>query len=137
VTGELEEIRERLGNLEGYVELLESRVDWQERMMRLYEAGIRPTPPSDEKDDARPSVRDAVNTPATRRDSQLEEFGNLLRSILAKQGMHNRELRAAVRGQEHLQSSLKNIAASLNSAGETLRHIDRNVRALVTKPDAD
>ena len=137
MTEELEEIKERLGNLEGYVELLESGVDWQERMMKLYDAGIRPTSPSDAEDDAQPSVREAVDTRATGHDSQLEEFGNLLRSILAKQGMHNRELRGAIRGQEHLQSSLKNITARLDSAGETFRQIDRNVRALVDKPDAD
>jgi len=35
MTEDLEEIKERLGNLEAYVELLESRVDWQERLMEL------------------------------------------------------------------------------------------------------
>jgi hypothetical protein len=99
MTEDLEEIKERLEKLEGYVDLLESRVEWQERMMKLYDAGIKPASSSHVEDAARPTAQDPLGT---KHEAELHGVDNLLRSIPSKQSMHNRELTKAVRGQEGL-----------------------------------
>lgn len=136
MTEDLEEIKERLGSLEGYVELLESRVDWQERMMKLHNAGIKPVATRGADDDPRPSPRDALKARPTGLDSQLHEVDDLLRSILAKQDSHNREIRRAVRNQEGLLTTSKGVTARLDSIAKDLRHVDRIVQELVNRLEA-
>jgi hypothetical protein len=129
---DLEEIKERQDRLEGYVRLLETRVDVQESIMQLYTAGREPATPSD----ASGAGQDAERVPVDEEDLRLKGLDSLLRSILYKQGEHNTDIRESTRGQKHLQWSIDNVIKRLNSIEETLRHMDRNVRTLVKGNEA-
>jgi hypothetical protein len=125
MTEDLEETKERLGQLERYVNLLEARVDLQESLMRLYTAGREPT-----------VLPDAEDTPTSEDDPQIKGFDYLLRTILTQQGMHSTDLRKAVRGQEGLRSRIENAAGRLDSIVEMLHNIDRKVQTLVCRLEA-
>jgi hypothetical protein len=129
---DLEEIKERQDRLEGYVRLLETRVDVQESIMQLYTAGREPATPSDSSG----AGQDAKRVPVDEEDLRLKGLDSLLRSILYKQGEHNTDIRESTRGQKHLQWSVDNVIKRLNSIEETLRHMDRNVRTLVKGNEA-
>jgi SMC interacting uncharacterized protein involved in chromosome segregation len=128
MTEDLQEIRERQEQLERYVNLLETRVDLQEGLMRLYAAGIEPAAPAD--------AEDAGETRTSEDDPRLKGFDSLLRSILTQQGMHSTDLRKAVRGQERLQSRMENAATRLDSIVQMLHDVDRKVQSLVRRLDA-
>jgi len=129
---DLEEIKERQDRLEGYVRLLETRVDVQESIMQLYTAGREPATPPDSSG----AGQDAERAPVDEEDLRLKGLDSLLRSILYKQGEHNTDIRESTRGQKHLQWSVDNVIKRLNSIEETLRHMDRNVRTLVKGNEA-
>lgn len=124
---DLEEIKERQDQLERYVRLLETRVDVQESIMKLYTAGREPATPPDPSS----AGQDTERIPVGEEDLRLKGFDSLLRSILTKQGMHNTDIRESTRGQKYLQWSIDNVIKRLDSIEETLRHVDSNVRGFV------
>jgi hypothetical protein len=128
MTEDLEEIKERLEQLERYLNLLETRVDLQESLMRLYSAGRRPIAPSD-AEDAQSIGQVAQGTLPSADAPELKGFDYLLRSILTHQGMHNTDIRKAVRSQQGPRSSMDSI--------EQVRHdIHRKVQILVNEREA-
>lgn len=81
--------------------------------------------------DASSSTQDAENAPSREDILELKGLDTLLQSILTKQGIHNGDLRSALRSQERLESSVERVIGKLNSIEETLRGVDRNGRGLV------
>lgn len=106
MTEELQEIKERLEQLERYVNLLESRLDAQ--------AGTQA------------SAEDAAGGRLGEDDPRIRAFDQVLRSILTRQGMQNTALRSVVRGLERLQSSMEKVIEKISSIEEALRRADGN-----------
>jgi hypothetical protein len=136
MTADLEEIKPRLENLERYLQLLESRVDSQEGLLKLHGVGIKPTLPSD-TDDAQPSALDAEDAPPCERDLDLQKVDHLLSSIVLKQGMHNTDLREALRGQERLRLGMRSVTGMLDSIQQTVQDIRRELRAPAGKRETN
>lgn len=106
MTEELQEIKERLEQLERYVNLLESRLDAQ--------AGTQA------------GAQDAAGARLGEDDPRIRGFDQVLRSILTRQGMQNTALRSVVRGLERLQSSMEKVIEKITSIEEALRGADGN-----------
>lgn len=135
MTEDLEEIKERLENVERYMNLLEGRVDLQESLMRLYTAGREP-PAAPGADHDQPGMHDAARKQRSREDPELKGFDYLLRTILTHQGNHTTDLRKAVRGQEGLQWRLEKTTRTVDSVERMLREVQERVLALVDNRDA-
>lgn len=104
--------------------LLEARVDAQESLMKFYNSGRKPT--------TLPDADDVSSTALTSEEGlRLKGFDHLLRSILTKLGMQSTDLRNSARDRERLLSSIESAIRRLDSTGETMRHVDRKVGALV------
>ena len=118
---DLAELKERQDQLEAYLNVLESRVDWQAAMLELVANGRGRTAsgpadlPSEEADvvEARPGVQDAEA---------------LLRSVVLKQSLHGTTLRrlekTQERGQSRLQATMDGVVNRLESIAGTLRRIE-------------
>lgn len=132
---DLEEIKERLEQLERYVNLLETRVDLQGSLMVPYSAGREPVALPD-TENAQASAREAEDPRPSGDDPELKGFNYLLRTILTQQGMHNTDVRKAVRSQEGLRSTMGKAIGTLNSIEQMLRDIPRKVQTLVNEREA-
>jgi hypothetical protein len=128
MTDDLAELKERVGQLERYVNLLESRVDGQDWLMKLDTAKRSSAA-------KRPSSDDGKRAASGEDDPRYKGFDYLLHSILTRQGMHNGDLRTAVRGQEQLRSRFETLGARLDSIVKILHDIESNVQALVRRTE--
>jgi hypothetical protein len=118
---DLAEKKQRQDNLEAQVDALESRIDWQEGMLKLVGAGIGTTrsgaaneqAAAGETGDKRPGVQDVEA---------------LLHSIVRKQSSHSTTLRmlekAQGSGQSRLQAGIDGLANRLDSIANSLRRIE-------------
>jgi hypothetical protein len=120
---DLAELKERVGLLERYVNLLELRVDSQESIMQLNTAGRKRTTP--------PSSDDGRRTGADEDDPRYKGFDYLLRTILAKQGMHNGDIRTLLRNQEYLGSRMTATTGTLDSIEKILHDVNGQIRTLI------
>jgi hypothetical protein len=119
---DLAEVKERQDQLEAYLSVLESRVDWQETMLRL--AGAHKGVRASSGDAAPRSEEESVGQARP----GLQPAESLLRSIVLKQSMDSTTLRKVARaqesGQSRLQTGVDRLADQLNSIADTLRRIE-------------
>jgi hypothetical protein len=103
VENDLVVIKQRQDLLEAQMNALEARIDWQEGMLKLVDAGIGATAgPSG----AKPQAGQGVGDSGQRRPG-VQDIESLLHSIVLKQSLHSTTLRSLEQTQQSGQSSLQ------------------------------
>jgi len=114
MTEDLEEIKERLENVEQYVNLMERRIDVLDTVIGLRAAGREPSAPSS-PDNVRLIATVAEDATPDDRDLELKEVDHMFRTIVIRQGMHSTSLREAVRGRDRVEVGMRSVTGTLNS----------------------